>query len=75
MVTNMNIVYNNKNVYIDIIGDINLKSVLNKIILLNENYKVNKFIINLNDMFNVSDYKVNKLSRQLLDLNIKFLVE
>lgn len=71
----MNIVYCNKNIYIDLEGDINLKYVINKIILLKDNYLIDKFYINTCDMFNYSNYKIKKLKSDLKEINVNFVID
>ncbi len=58
----MNLTYQNKTLYIDLVGDINIKEVSKKVTRISDTYKINNLVVNTDDAF-ITDYKKAKLKK------------
>lgn len=67
----MNMVYQNNNLYIDLEGDVDDKLLLKKLKNIKENYHVEDIIINKEDAFNYSNYKINKFRKMFKNVQVK----
>lgn len=58
----MNLTYQNKTLYIDLVGDINVEEVSKKVTRISDTYKINNLVVNTDDAF-ITDYKKAKLKK------------
>lgn len=58
----MNLTYQNKTLYIDLIGDVNITEVTKKVTSISDTYKINNLVVNTDETF-ITDYKKAKLKK------------
>lgn len=67
----MNMVYQNNNLYIDLEGDIDDELLLKKLKNIKESYNVEDIVINKENAFNYSNYKINKFRKMFRTVVVK----
>lgn len=58
----MNLTYQNKTLYIDLVGEVNITEVTKKVTSISDTYKINNLVVNTDEAF-ITDYKKAKLKK------------
>ena len=61
----MNLTYQNKTLYIDLVGEVNITEVTKKVTSISDTYKINNLVVNTDEAF-ITDYKKAKLKKIML---------
>ena len=60
----MNLTYQNNTLYIDLIGDIDIKNITEKVNRISDSYNIDNLVINTDEAF-ISEYKKIKLKEMV----------
>lgn len=67
----MDMIFQNNNLYIDLEGEVDDKVLLKKLEVIKDNYDIESIVINKDNAFNYSNYKVNKYKKMFRSVTIK----
>lgn len=64
-------IYQNNNLYIDLEGEIDDRVLFKKLKVIKENYNIESIVINKDNAFNYSNYKINKYKKIFRSVTIE----
>ena len=67
----MDMIYQNNNLYIDLEGEIDDRVLFKKLKVIKENYNIESIVINKDNAFNYSNYKINKYKKIFRSVTIE----